>query len=698
MKRKSLSVFLAFTMVLTLAMPKNTTNTKADVQPQWNTSRYGDKIDIGAKLRAQENDPVLRAKMDEEILNVTKNTNFDVASSSNATTSDSNFTYNGGTKKFLGYDSFKKPTYYYKSYTLRSIGEKVEVWVADDLSFPVGDTRTPHVVTQEQVDSLRDEFDNNIYQKDTEFFGMPDSHTGMNPALNVPKGYYASSDGKERVIMLVDNVKDESYYDASYPFYIAGFFSPTFERYIDRNIINIDSNKWDKRIPSKDIYGTIAHEFQHLIHSDNDSSEEKWINEGMSDFAQYLCGYGHDWGHVNYFLDHPENSLVSWDEYYSAPTGPETLADYGQAYLLQLYLNDHFGKDLIKALAKDKDHGMVSLNKIMKQFNTGIDFNELFRRFSCALIVDSKNPGEGMYNFDSIDVKVNTQAALEHQKDGVPAWGVDYLKLQDTKNIKDIIFDGISFYPNPNPWKVIDDPRGGANKVAWGNKVDKNDNKLVLQADLTTVSSATLKFDHYYFIEDSWDYGMVQVSTDNGKTWVSLSNANTRTDLDPSGKDNIRQNLPGFTGTNNNWSKEQFDLTPYAGKNILIDFRYMTDDAATEEGWFVDNIEIPEIKYINDCSNIDSFVNLQKLLGNYVNYSITFINEKYTNKGTEPQHYQVKTIDLVNMKDGDAVELQKFLSSGNNYMLVWYAAPEGNKGAVDYSYDIVLKNKLTKVK
>ncbi len=387
------------------------------------------------------------------------------------------FTYDGGTKYFLNRNNSLK------TFTLRSVGDNVEVWVANDLSFPEGDSRPAHVVTQDQVDTLRDEFDDNIYPTDTDFFGQPDEHTGANALLpslvGLPEDYYESDEGKN--IMLVDNIQDENYEDPSYPFFVAGFYQPSYETYFDRNIITIDTNNWEERLESTFV-GTVAHEYQHLIHDDNDSDEETWINEGMSDFAEYLCGYGHPMGHVNYFLDHPENSLVSWDEYYSSETGPETLADYGQAYLLQLYLSQQFGKEFIQDLAKDEANGIESLNGMLDKYKTGLDFPELFRNFSTALAIDSPKPGGGIYNFEDIDLKVNFEAALENAKDGVPAWGGDYKVIDLEDKIRSIEFDGIDFMPTP--WKVVQDPLGSGDQVLWGNQGDEADNAVVIEADL----------------------------------------------------------------------------------------------------------------------------------------------------------------------------------------------------------------------
>jgi hypothetical protein len=124
----------------------------------------------------------------------------------------------------------------------------------------------------------------------------------------------------------------------------------------------------------------------------------------------------------------------------------------------------------------------------------------------------------------------------------------------------------------------------------------------------------------------------------------------------------------------------------------------MTDWGSNLAGWFIKNVEIPEIGLSKSGSTLDEFMSIDEVNKNYVDYSVTFINEKYTNKGTTPQHYQVKTINMLNFTQGDAEEIQKFLSSGNNYMVVWYAAPVGVKNVAEYDYELVLKNKYNKIK
>ena len=74
----------------------------------------------------------------------------------------------GTVRQWLALDDYQG-FLYRKNYTLRGVGEKIEVWVANDISFPAGDCRnsTPGTteITDAQVASLVAEFDNNMFPK-----------------------------------------------------------------------------------------------------------------------------------------------------------------------------------------------------------------------------------------------------------------------------------------------------------------------------------------------------------------------------------------------------------------------------------------------------------------------------------------------------------------------------------------------------
>nr|WP_251025724.1 immune inhibitor A domain-containing protein [Bacillus sp. ISL-47] len=290
---------------------------------------------------------------------------------------------------------------------------------------------------------------------------------------------------------------------------------------------------------------------------------------------------------------------------------------------------------------------------------------------------------------------VDFDKAVTYEKEGVPAWGGDFKELDFQDKIRTISFDGVDFLPTP--WESVADPKDSENQVLWGNAGDEADNALIFEADLSSVETATLKFDNFIDIEEQWDFGVVQVSTDGGNTWKSLANENTRSDVVEEGYPKIKENVPGFTGHYVDWQQEAFDLTEYAGQKVLVSFRYLTDWGHNDSGWFIDNIEIPEIGYTQDGSSTDAFKSMNELMSQYVNYTVTFINEREVgNKKGAKTNYKVLTVDPFNVTEENALQLRQLFQNGKNYMITSYAAPSDDKSPVDFTYEVKLKGQSKK--
>jgi hypothetical protein len=631
------------------------------------------KIDGGLMLREERSDPEYLEEAKATISESAKNINLYQESAA----ADGNFTYNGGTKYFLGYELE------FIAFTLRSVGPNVEVWVANDLGYGYNNPYGPDEVTQEQVDRLRDEFESNIRPTVRDFFGNEDFHDGSNSVLEqlgyLPQGYYANPEGK--ILILVENIKDESYY-MDVNVYIAGFYWQALEYYHDLNIVTIDSYAWFALMPNDnpawqeyqyDVFGTLAHEYQHLIHADNDPAEEKWLNEGMSDFTQFLCGYGHNRSHIDWFLHFPENSLLEWGDY----DGTEILADYGQAYLLQLYISEQFGREFVRTLATHPKQGIESVNEVLKDFGTRIDFEELFRRFTIAVALDTNEVGNGIYEFKSIDLAINYEYAEYYDKEGVPIYGADYSILNFEKCLNRINFTMGDYFPMA--WQVVE------GEYLWSNTGFAIDNALIFEADLRKKSKATLVINHFYEIEEQWDYGFVQVSVDKGKTWVSLKNTNTRSDfLNWEDFPEIGAQLPGLTGSSG-YVEDVFNLTPFAGKKVLISFRYMTDQYVSEGGWFIDSIAIPEINYFNDCSSLNGFMDFDRLYKEKIEYTLVFIFEYEVCKR---RFFQIVSIEGITSNCEKLMSLLPILKKGTCKMIAWSTSVNPYYSSVPFTFEI----------
>jgi hypothetical protein len=536
------------------------------------------------------------------------------------------------TKEWLSLDNYYG-YYFFTYFDLVAESPTAEIWVQQDLSWPVGDPRATPTIMQEMVDYLLDEFSNNIIPTDSAYFGTPDSHDGTYSLLEAwgyfPPGYFYSADSKN--VILVSNIRDESYYDSTYPSYIAGFYSPSFEAYFDRNIISIDAYDWEHRVGDEGTEWTpgdpvtrpnlyesvIAHEYQHLIHDDYMDVPESWMNEACSLFAEPLCGYDLDLGQVEWFLETPDNSLIVWGD----QGGINILADYGASFLWALYLTDHYGIDILGDYVAGNVAGIEGINLLLPP---NVDFEDVFHDWRIANLIDADR-GKYGYQLDELrdlynpDIELDlaavyplhinevpgehidwTSAAEEfgttitHYSSSLPGtydtgisfvgpYGTDYITFTELKGLNFIKFDGDqdAIY-GWTETELYGWYSGAANLL---NSLLITDPYTVLEGDILTINT-------YWDIEDYWDYGFVQVSTDGGNTWTSLENTDTTWDYDPGAHPDIIANLPGLTGWSGDFMDISFDLSAYVGSEVIFGFRYMTDWFVMYEGWYITAVSV----------------------------------------------------------------------------------------------------------
>lgn len=565
----------------------------------------------------------------------------------------------GTVRQWIASDSFLNRLYR-KDYVLRAAGAKIEVWVAVDTSFPAGDCRlaVPNTttITDAQAQSFVNEFDNNMFPKETAAFSTPPDRDGSNallgPDANGNGGVYTG--GGDKTVALIDNVRDPNYYDfANNPTYTGGFFSSQFNELVDRNVMTIDAFDWEHRTganpvdaPNTDpclsrparprLYeGTFAHEWQHLLHNYTDPNEGIWLNEGLSDFAQTLTGYvdgtrtifdpGND-SHINCFQGYgsvltpynpnprdcggPENSLNLWGE----GTPAKVLADYGNAYSLMLYLYDHYGTDIISKLHRDGAlQGLASLDAQLEAEGVH-DMYRLLHDFQTTTLVDKLvgDSSRGVFigrpksavTTKSLRSSVNFANPDAYDDPGAAPNGADYVKLQKAggvvlkgRDLRSLSFRGSATLPPlPLEWTLVNnDPDRPGNSVLFSGNVNNTDAAAVTPVTVPA-TNATLTFQAKYGAEFGFDYGYVMVSTDGGSTYTAV--AGDKTVPGPFG--------PAINGTTTGFEAHSYDLSAYAGQNILLEFRYVSDGGVNEGGWLIDDVTLGGTT-ISDGSSLAPF-------------------------------------------------------------------------------------------
>jgi hypothetical protein len=550
----------------------------------------------------------------------------------------------GDERIWVGYD--EQVGDYVKLYTLRGVGSNIEVWVASDeddvssgLEFPTGDCRNDgarSVITDEQVQYLIDEFDNNMYPIESSAFSVAPPRNGANAflarVLDLPRGYYRGPG--DRVVALIDNVRDGNFYDtdnANGNTYIAGFYSSTYDFYFNRLVMTIDGFDWLHRTganpphePSDDLCenaparpylyeGVFAHEYQHLLHNYVDVDEGLWVNEGLSDHAGAITGYfdpalsvfqqGFESG-VQCFLGWlsmetpanpigdsggPENSLTLWGD--QADYQSEILCDYGAAFSFMEFLAGRFGADFMTGLHLDTTNGLASLADQLAAEGSSATPLDIITSWATMVAVDAAlDDGWSLvggtaaeFRTPTLDASINWDNDQAYAGPGVPPNGSDYVRLRDASGqyfdvgeVDSVEFDGATQLPKlPIEWRVDRTPPVGANKAVYSGKGDNLDRTIARRVRVG--ANGDLVAELAWDTEEGYDYAYVQVSDDGGATYRTVRCT-----------DSIDAPLgPGFEGSSDGFTTQHCNLRRYAGERVILAFRYVTDGSVKFDGYWV---------------------------------------------------------------------------------------------------------------
>jgi hypothetical protein len=507
-----------------------------------------------------------------------------------AVISDSSPDYAIGTlRAFKVHDDDRKEIFHVNA-ELRYKTEHLYMWVEKGIN-----------IDQSRLERAADTFENQIYPANRAFFGSEwspgvdgDPHLSVLHARRIGSG-------------------------------VAGYYSSAHEYPAE---VRPDSNQMEMffinadnaNVGSAFYLGTLAHEFQHMIHWYNDRNEETWLNEGMSELARLINGF--DPGGSDYAWSmRPDTQLNTWSD------DDARSAHYGGAYLFATYLLDRFGEALTQAVVADPANGIASIDAVLVNHGAGLTFVDVFADWVVANFLDDPELADGRFGYELIDT-TEPQLDAEHnrfpveRRTQVDQYGVDYIYLQGGTDL------ALDFYGNTRARLLDTRPQNG-DHFWYANRGDDSNMRLTRAFDLSDLNQATLQFWTWYDIENEWDYGYVMVSNDDGATWNILRGPST-TDANPNGN-SYGWGYTGRSADGPSWIEAQIDLSPYAGQRILLRFEYITDDAINYPGWAIDDIAIPELGYLDGAEDgigdwlAEGFVTTNNFLPqNYLVQLITF--------------------------------------------------------------------------
>jgi immune inhibitor A len=459
--------------------------------------------------------------------------------------------------------------------TLKYITPHTYFWAQNGVDINTGDMK-----------SLMDTFENKIYPTDREFFGSE-----WTPGVdNDPHIYIVYTRGTGASNAGYFSTPDE--------------YNPLVHKYSNGHemfVFNADN----VALGDPYTYGTLAHEFQHMIHWNLDRNEDTWMNEGFSVLAEYLNGY------PAYFdREYINNTDLNLTDWYPDPgaNGPH----YGESFLFLTYFLDRFGDKATQALVKDQENGLTSVDDTLKNLNisdpvTGLPntADDVVMDWMVSMYLKDGSVGDGHYVYHNY--KDSPQASITNTIDTCPQsplnqsvnqYGADFIEITCAGNYI------ISFQGSTVARLLPTDPHSG--KFAfWSNKGDESDITLTHEFDFSSVSGS-LEFSYWtwYDLEAGYDYLYLEASTD-GTHWDIVKTPSC-TNKDTSGNSyGCGYTAKSGGGDTADWINEHVDLSKYAGRKIQIRFEYITDAAVEGAGMLLDDVSIDAIHYRSDFETDD---------------------------------------------------------------------------------------------
>ena len=285
--------------------------------------------------------------------------------------------------------------------------------------------------------------------------------------------------------------------------------------------------------------------------------------------------------------------------------------------------------------------GLVNIQSI----GNAVDYNLVIRENSSGSISYVLNPA--IQFGDEIKYILKTDNGLWTRRDTIiKTFGEITLQIvEDATNSSN--WNGnwgttSSTYVSPNK-SFTDSPNGDYNNNSSKTTTYSSD------IDLTNASSAMITFYGKWNIEADYDYAQLQISTDNGNTWIGQCGKYTVSGTSANGSVQP-QDGPVYEGIQNSWVLEEISLSDYLGQVVQARFILESDGGVKEDGFYFDDFKV----LYNDGS-LNSYnlnINLIQVYPNPSNGNF-FINGLIKNQSFSICNMNGKTI-------------YKGISNGNN--------------------------------
>jgi hypothetical protein len=303
-----------------------------------------------------------------------------------------------------------------KPATVRGMGDHCYVVVDDDeWNVTMNQDDVDRIVQQFDQQSVGDFPDQGVWDLNTSHFGPPPDFDGLDRVFLF---YYRFNIAADGYFWVFDQFPDGSQAFAS-------------------NECDVVYMATDSGQPASDyMIAVMAHEFEHLIHFNQDPNEVPWVDEGLAGLAMWLYGRPDT---ISGFNSQPDNSLLVWNGVW---------ADYIKTYLWTLYIYEQYGgQPTIWEVTHEPANSMQGYKAALSRLGYLTPTEDIFGDWAVANFLDDTSVPDGQYGYAGDDLPPFL-AFITHNNfpasfsSSVQPHATDYVRLTNLTAPPTVTFNG----------------------------------------------------------------------------------------------------------------------------------------------------------------------------------------------------------------------------------------------------------------
>ena len=236
-------------------------------------------------------------------------------------------------------------------------------------------------------------------------------------------------------------------------------------------------------------------------------------------------------------------------------------------------------------------------------------------------------------------------------------WGQTQIIFEDdSDNYSNYWYDGSEW---SNTYEEYSSPQTSLTDSPYSNYSNNSEEiiELINSVNLSGFVYAEINFDAKWNIESGYDYVQMEISNDDGNTWVPQCGKYTTKGIETH---DYAIDEPLYDGNQSQWVNESIILSDYLDEEILVRFKLYTDGGLRRDGFYFDNFKIIAL---SDNLNINDYPqNNSRIFPNPVN---NYLNIDSSNRINKLEIYDMLGKKIFEKQKENLTEIElPFLNSG----------------------------------